>query len=936
MKNIYLLFVLIILFPNLLFSQYGNITSSIGDYFVQGVSPVNNTITANDASSTYIDFYVLDDLGNTIDSQIDNSGLGGNQSLTYDMGLLAPNYYILVEFFDGNGSLLGDNIYQPTLISTPNWLSNGNGYVDNVNVLNNSVTMIGHFQFNQQNNPMPNDIPGLNGRPYNLLSPEITSEIVFDCSNGQSTVSNLNADISLNIFNQATIPYSYPLNGNFSLDQNFDPTISLSGSLTSSPFEINWPLGKFYPLLPSPTPSIKIDGGLKINAELNGNMNYNFNNAYNSWGVDSSLLTAKINAKATLRVKADALIASATGSLLAEGSIGVGVHYTDFPTPSTNSLFGGDLMISGAIDYKLGPKFFTVSEGHLEKTFYDKSWGDQIKGGPFTESIWDEVDAYGNSVKLFESNPYLITPDLFAQPNISANDSSLYVVWLDTSDVNTNILFSKLDYNTNTFSLPEIVWSEEVISNPKVSILPSGNALISWTQNRYNSNNFDTTTMDLQDLLEAQDIWITMYENQNNTFTQPIMLNDDNSNLQSGRAEGNANIIMGKGPYGLITWVVRNDESNTNADVYYCSITEDMNGVTLGVPTPLLAPSSFGTDRSINISYYDSTHAIATWIHDPDGFDSTLNNVVQFMQWTQVTPSTGTWGAPETIINNNGFVSFDEVSLDFNGIYGAIAWTTTEYDQNGDFEKGLYASAWNPNTLDWATTASVIDPYFSFQQPKVSVNKNGFVALTYQSMELFNDTINPDLGQLNLYMNDSQMDPAHWEPSNNGTGILGDSSVYIWDMTTSYGNEDNFYIITQESDTITGNAPINPPNGDRFGNLYLNLVVRALNVSGFSVSDIPEPTSISTQNKEDHFNFKLYPNPTIDFTTIEYVLENPSDIQIDVYDLFGNQVAYVFNQNLGAGAYKLLFKPDGLDNGVYVCKIMVNEKSYTKRLVIAK
>jgi len=218
MKKIYTLLASIILIPTYLFSQYGNITTSIGDYFVQGISPVYNTITANDASSTYIDFYVLDDLGDTIYSQIDNSGLGGNQSFTYDMGLLAPNYYIVVEFWDGNVSFLGDNIYQPTLISAPNWLNNGNGYVDNINVLNNSVTMIGHFQFNQQNNPMPNDIPGLNGRPYNLLSPEITSDIVFDCSNGQSTASNLNADISLNIFNQATIPYSYPLSGNFLLD----------------------------------------------------------------------------------------------------------------------------------------------------------------------------------------------------------------------------------------------------------------------------------------------------------------------------------------------------------------------------------------------------------------------------------------------------------------------------------------------------------------------------------------------------------------------------------------------------------------------------------------------------------------------------------------------------------------------------------------------
>lgn len=933
-KNYSLL--LTILFPTFLFSQYGNINTSIGDYFVQGISPVNNTITASDASAFYIDFFLFDAGNNQIDSLIDIAGGNNSMSWTYDMGLLDTGYYFKVEFYDNNSVFLGDNYYQPIIIPSPNWLSSGNGYVDNVTLVNNSITMNGHFQFNQQNNPMPNDIPGLNGRPYNLSSPEIVSDIVFDCSNGQSSASNMDVSLTLNVFNQASLPFSYPLNGSFTLDQDFNPTISLNGSLNSSPVEIKWPMGRLYPLFPSPIPTVKIDGGLKIQAEMNGYMQYNYNNSFNTWGVDSSTLTAKINACATLRVKADATVASASGALIADGSIGAGVHYSDFQNPTTNSLFGGNLTISGRVDYKLGPKWFALKEGHLEKTFYSNSWGDQIKGGPFNEVIWEEVDAQGNAIKLFESNPYLITPDLFAQPNISANDSSLYVVWLDTSDVNTNILFSKLDYATNTFSFPEIVTSNEVISNPKVAILPSGNALISWTQNRYNSNNFDTTTMDLQDLFNAQDIWISMYEIQSNTFTQPLILSDDNTSLQSGRSEGNANIIMGKGPYGLITWVVRNDESNTNADVYYCSISEDVNGVSLGIPTPLLPPNPFGTDKLVNISYYDSTHAIATWIHDPDGFDSTLNNVVQFMEWTQISPSTGTWGAAETIINNNGFESFDEVSLDFNGIYGAIAWTTTEYDQNGDFEKRLHAAAWDPNALDWSTTATVVDPYFSFEQPKVSVNKNGFVALTYQTTAIFNDTINPDLGQLNLYMNDSQSDPTNWQPSNNGTGVLGDTSVYVWDMTTSYGNEDNFYILTQESDTITGNAPINPPNGDRFGNLYLNLVIRALNVSGFSVSDLPEPSSNGTHTKVDDFNFKLYPNPTVDYTTIEYVLENPADITIEVYDLFGNKAASVLDQNLGEGAYKLLFKPDGLNNGVYVCKITINGKTYTKRLVITK
>jgi len=188
---------------------------------------------------------------------------------------------------------------------------------------------------------------------------------------------------------------------------------------------------------------------------------------------------------------------------------------------------------------------------------------------------------------------------------------------------------------------------------------------------------------------------------------------------------------------------------------------------------------------------------------------------------------------------------------------------------------------------------------------------------------------------LNLYMNDSQNNPILWQP-NNGSGLLGDSSVYVWDMNTTYGDLNNFYIITQEADTITGNAPINPPNGDRFGNLYLNLVIRAIDIGGFVVTDIPEPSTHSTITKGNAFNYNLYPNPVSEYTMIEYSINNPSNVSIEIFDLMGRKVANVFSGKQNAGTYKAIFEPNGLTNGIYLCKVTVNNQTAVKKMIIAK
>ena len=931
MKKNLLLLLLITFFSSEIKAQtIGTLTSTIGNYFVSGVSTVNNTITASDPSANWIDFYLADPTFSVkYDSLIDNTGGHTSKNWTYDMGLLDTGMVIWAIFYNNSGTEIGYNYYYPNIIVNPQWLLT-NGNITNVNVTGNTVNMVGHFSFNNQPDIMPSDIPGLGNRPYSLVSPEMNFNIHYNCATGASIGNIPHVNFDLNIFNQTTFSYNYPIPSGvgISFDGNFNPHIVAEGTYNTPPFKLNWPLARIY----CPIPIIKIDGGLEIEGELKGKLIYGYNTTHSSWGIDTARVTAKITATGTLRATADALIASASGTLIARGSIGGGFVYSDFSIPSLQPLFGMDLQIAGAIDYKIGRGIFTLTEGHLEKIFYDKTWGNQIRS-PFEKQIWDNVDAFGNYTSLSLSNPYLKTPEFFAQPNMSANDSALYVVWLDYAGNNTNIKFNKLNYQTHSFSTPAIITSAEAISNPKVAILPSGNALISWTQNRFTSATFDTATMNLTDLFKAQDIWVTLYNKTSNSFYTPQMLSDVNTGPETGRAEGNANIIMGKGHYGLITWVVNNDNTNHNADVWYATVSESGGNVTLGIPQIMI--NLPGTNKAINVSYYDSTHAIASWISDPDGLDSTLNNKVVYREWTQTNATTGVWGAVYTLIANDGATSFDALSIDFNGIYGAIAWTSTNYDANGKFEKRITADAWNSSTQGWATPSMAVDTNYNFTQPKVSVNKNGYVALTYQDIKMFDDTLTPDVGRLNLYLNNSQTNPTSWVP-NNGNPLLGDPAVYDWDLNTTYGEQNHFYIITQEADTTTGNAPLNPPNGTHFGNSYLNLVLRALDITPTVITDIPEPSTKSTYTNEVLFDYNLYPNPISSYTTIEYSINNQSNVIIEIYDLLGKKITTLYNGKQNIGTYKALFEPNGLTNGIYLCKVTINNRSVVKKMVITK
>lgn len=125
--------------------------------------------------------------------------------------------------------------------------------------------------------------------------------------------------------------------------------------------------------------------------------------------------------------------------------------------------------------------------------------------------------------------------------------------------------------------------------------------------------------------------------------------------------------------------------------------------------------------------------------------------------------------------------------------------------------------------------------------------------------------------------------------------------------------------------TISGN--------DLYGATYSGSVVRApisalVGISTPIENEIPDKFSLS-QN---------YPNPFNPGTVISYRLSVAGGVTLKVYDLIGNEVATLVNENKNAGSFSVTFDAAkyNLSSGVYLYKLQAGEFCETKRMVLLK
>jgi photosystem II stability/assembly factor-like uncharacterized protein len=79
-----------------------------------------------------------------------------------------------------------------------------------------------------------------------------------------------------------------------------------------------------------------------------------------------------------------------------------------------------------------------------------------------------------------------------------------------------------------------------------------------------------------------------------------------------------------------------------------------------------------------------------------------------------------------------------------------------------------------------------------------------------------------------------------------------------------------------------------------------------------------------------------YPNPFNPSTRIEYKILHPGFVSLKVYDMLGNEITTLVNEEKNAGKYEISFDASGLTSGIYFYKLITNNFSETKKLVLMK
>ena len=622
-----------------------NVTTSLTGMFVEGVTPVLNDITLTDGAgtATQVDFYAIDGTGGVVNTYTDNFSSGTFTWNGVDMGILNQGSYIFTYVTDPTNGDWIDSVLLD-IIPKPQWLING-GIISNVNPPSGTVIdMDGEFPLKTIFPPVQSDAKFLGGKDFGIGTNGLTFHIQYDYNDASSIVTNPQYSFNLKLFGYPTPIQNYPpnadLNLNISLDQNtFQLGSDAKYTKVRNFLDYRTPEVSF-PFPPLPAIKIGFSAGLKVDGGL-AVTSYYGNDGSGNFGFTADTIAFGVKVDANLRGTIKLLskhIASAQGDLDLIGRIGLAYNFATVPTFTDGTQFGGDLKLKGRIE------FFGFASGLATlltgaDVFEGQLWPYNLPPYEFGGG-YPSVLNFPGFMPMNNNNTYRAMwqdemPTYKPQPAMSARNADLKTVWIEEDIANDieYLLLSVADSSGCTFSQNLIVAQNNFsMSNPKVASFSNGDAIITWTQNRYNASN--AAGLDMEQVMDGQDIWFAIYDRATNAIIYTSVVSD----VSNSRPEGQAKVTVGSGTDAIISWLVEDAGANTT-DVYYLGLNDNLGSWTItnlsGAPEKI--DDLAGNNTDVNISFVDPTNAVAVWINDADAADTTANNKIVSYLWNGTT-----------------------------------------------------------------------------------------------------------------------------------------------------------------------------------------------------------------------------------------------------------------------------------------------------------
>jgi len=265
----------------------------------------------------------------------------------------------------------------------------------------------------------------------------------------------------------------------------------------------------------------------------------------------------------------------------------------------------------------------------------------------------------------------------------------------------------------------------------------------------------------------------------------------------------------------------------------------------------------------------------------------------------------------------NGDGSFGSANI-FN-LPGALAWDIISGDFNKDNKLDLIISDLETNEVNLYTG-----------------NGNGI----FNSRSLIGIIRDPRAVMPGDYNNDENLDIAVSSATNNNvTLFLGDGNGYFVKQDHSYGTQEAWNLIAADFD-MDQDIDLAVTSGI-FGGDHITLLK---NIT--TVSDVEE---ITTTSPSSFLLEQNYPNPFNPSTKIKFTIPIPHSssplskvrtevgfVSLNVYDVLGNQVATLVNEEKPSGEYEVTFNANNLSSGIYFYNLKIGEFSAVRKMVLLK
>lgn len=951
-------------------AQTGDITSSIpvsDPIFVQGIDGFENILTISNApaNTDVVWLCVFDGDDEVLDSVMAEAD-GADWIDTMDMGGLASEAVSLeARFYDANGDWLDNsNRYGFSIKPEPEALAS-----DYIEITVDSIDAQGiaymeyTISFPDSSGEVDGSIVGLGGRKFGFSGAALVLKREYDLADGTISGSGNSIQYSLDAFGLTGCEGEIDLTGNANIDITIDNDLNpvIEGHISDSRRLFSYDMPEFTLPLPMIQPGkievgagISVDGGISsdLYIGLDNNGGFGFVEGPNG-GWSNAAIGARIDG--TVRVTGSLVnkhIAGIRAALTATGRIGASYSFKTVPGFESQLAFGGDLQISGKVT-------LTGAVGWLKKKLCGAgNWceaNNEIADGiiwprdnndqpmPFGDGLPGGLDSLlGPGLKIAynlnsrsdetDSSAFFDIPDYNPQPAFGNRGGMLGVAWIESDSMSARLLYSVLDTNLNRFSQPVEVNSSGVfLESPKVAIAPDGTAIIVWTQGSLDIDMVDDS-YDLDSIFDNLEVWYAVYNPISNAIVNKSKVyGADGLDLPASMP----GIAISDSGVALLTWLAEDTAGNT--DIWYTEL-ESSNGIWYQ-SSPDIINDMPGNNYAVQVCFMDPVHAIAAWIADSDGDDSIGGNQVVVSYYDGEA-----WSGNEVLADDNGDEVYNELSMHFNGDYGAIAYTSTLYTEDGEETNSIKAEIYYNGEWDEANYFEYSDSMANIRLPKVSISDMGFAAVSYHSTDIYSENGVADAGEVNIALKDLNGNGT-WQSVDFSTEIAGDTSIFVWDMDVLLARDNTLYTLSQEQDTIDHElygGQYTPVTGLLFGKPEMGLVLRGmkvnpnLTVEANPTASLPAtPTGLSEIKPKSHgMSLLVYPNPAHDKLTIEYSMADSGNASLSIWDMLGQEVAVIDTTNLLSNNGKIQYSLPTMPKGVYLVKLSTPSQSKCVRIII--